>query len=100
MIPLAGVLTPVPLTIRLRPDTVLIRAAVTEAFARYIATLGDEEDEENESPIGALIEPSRISEAISAASGEYAHDLLVPAAPYSLDPTHYAVAGTITFEDP
>lgn len=94
----AGELFEVPLTLTLRPDTVATRAAVTDAYARFIATIGDEEDTVNASPIGATIEPSRISEAISAASGEYAHDLTVPAAPFTLDPTQYPVAGTITFE--
>jgi len=94
----AGELIEVPLTIRLRPDTVLTRTAVTEAFARFIATIGDDEDTVNTSPIGATIELSRIGEAISAAAGEYAHDLIVPAAPYTLTATQYPIAGTITFE--
>lgn len=94
----AGELEEVLMTVRLRPDTVLTRAAATEAFARFIATIGDEEDSVNSSPVGATIEPSRISEAISAASGEYAHDLISPAAPFTLEPTQYPVAGAITFE--
>jgi uncharacterized phage protein gp47/JayE len=95
-----GAIRTLALTVRLRPDTLLTRAAVTDAWARYVATIGDEEDEQNASPIGALIEPSRISEAISAASGEYAHDLILPAAPFELERTEYPVAGPITFEDP
>lgn len=95
----AGELAEVPMTLRLRPDTVVTRAAATAAFARFIATIGDEEDTGNSSPIGATIEPSRISEAVSAASGEYAHDLITPAAPYTLTATQYPVVGTITFED-
>lgn len=95
-----GVLNTLAITVRLRPDTVATRAAVTDAWQRFVATIGDEDDAENASPIGALIEPSRISEAISAASGEYAHDLTLPAAPFTLEPTEYPVAGTITFEDP
>ncbi|WP_417423628.1 baseplate J/gp47 family protein [Hoeflea sp.] len=94
----AGALFEVPLTLTLRPDTVATRAAVADAYARFIATIGDEEDSVNASPIGATIEPSRISEAVSAASGEYAHDLTVPAAPFTLDLTQYPVPGTITFE--
>lgn len=95
----AGELVEVPITLRLRPDTVVTRAAATDAFARFIATIGDEEDIGNSSPIGATIEPSRISEAVSAASGEYAHDLITPADPYTLTSTQYPVAGAITFED-
>lgn len=95
----AGVLRPIPLKVRLRPDTAIVRAAVTEAFERFVATIGDEDDDQNQSPIGAVIEPSRISEAISAASGEYAHDMIVPAARYTLERTEYPVPGAIEFED-
>ncbi|MEE9921759.1 MAG: hypothetical protein PBV01_00005 [Brucella anthropi] len=71
----------IPITVRVRPDTIATRAAVEEAFAAFIATIGDANDDQNASPIGARIEPSRISEAISAASGEYAHDLISPSVP-------------------
>lgn len=84
VIPLAAELVNVPVSVRLRPDGALTRAAVQAAFDRFIATIGDEDDTQNESPIGATIEPSRISEAISAADGEYSHDLTVPAARYTL----------------
>ncbi len=94
-----GVLRTLPITVRLRPDTVITRAAVTDAWQRFVATIGDEEDTQNASPIGAVIEPSRISEAISAAAGEYAHDLILPAARFTLERTEYPVAGPITFED-
>lgn len=90
----------IPITVRVRPDTVATRAAVHEAYAAFIATIGDENDDQNESPIGARIEPSRISEAISAASGEYAHDLISPSAPFTLDRDQYPLPGVITFEDP
>jgi uncharacterized phage protein gp47/JayE len=90
-------MTAIPITVRLRPDTVATRAAVTEAFTRYVATIGDADDAQNASPIGAIIEPSRISEALSAASGEYAHDLVVPAARTVLDSRQYPIAGTITW---
>jgi len=87
--------------VRLRPDTVAIRAAVTEALARFVATIGDEDDDQkNASPIAAVIEPSRISEAISAADGEYAHDLLAPAARFTLRRDQYPKPGTITWAAP
>ncbi|MBN9232779.1 baseplate J/gp47 family protein [Terribium terrae] len=89
-----------PITVRTRPDTVAIRAAVSEAYQRFVATIGDAEDTQNAGPIGARIEPSRISEALSAAAGEYAHDLLVPAAPFTLARDHYPVPGEITFVAP
>lgn len=86
-----------PASIRLRPDNALTRAAVEEAFKRFWAALGTAEDDGNESPIGATVELSRLSEEISAADGEYAHDLVVPAATYSLDDYTFPVAGTITW---
>ena len=91
---------PIPITVRLRPDGVATRTAVEEAFAAFIATIGDDSDDQNDSPIGARIEPSRISEAISAASGEYAHDLLSPSAPFTLARDEYPLPGPVTFEDP
>lgn len=93
----AGELVTLPLTVRLRPDTPRVRAAVKEAWQRFVATLGDEDDDQNSGPIGARIEPSRISEAISSASGEYAHDLIVPAAPYTLDRKEFPIAGDPTW---
>ena len=90
----------IPITVRLRPDGVATRTAVQEAFAAFIATIGDDSDDQNDSPIGALIEPSRISEAISAASGEYAHDLISPSAPFRLERDEYPLPGLVTFEDP
>ncbi|MDD9910176.1 MAG: baseplate J/gp47 family protein [Ahrensia sp.] len=88
-----------PLTVRLRPDTVAARLAVTEAWERFVATIGDDADVFNDSPVGATIEPSRISEAISAANGEYAHDLIVPAGPFTLAPTHFPTPADPVFED-
>ena len=95
-----AVLETLTLRVRLRPDTVITRNAVIDAWTRFVATIGDADDAQNESPIGATIEPSRISEAISAASGEYAHDLISPAASFTLDRTHFPIAGDITFEAP
>ncbi|UXU07192.1 baseplate J/gp47 family protein [Agrobacterium tumefaciens] len=99
VIPLAAELVNVPVSVRLRPDGALTRAAVQSAFDRFIATIGDEDDMQNESPIGATIEPSRISEAISAADGEYSHDLTVPAARYTLGIKECPVATAITWLD-
>lgn len=84
-------------TVQVRPNTVGVQASVTEAWKRFIRTLGDDEDTGNASPIGATIERSRLIEALSAAEGEYAHDLTVPAATYTLGVTEYPVAGAITF---
>ncbi len=89
-----------PASIRLRPDNAKTRAAVEEAFKRFWAVLGSPEDDGNESPIGATIERSRLSEEISAADGEYAHDLVGPTASYTLDNYTYPVAGAITWVAP
>lgn len=97
VIPLAAELVNIPVSVRLRPDGALTRAAVQLAFDRFIATIGDEDDMQNESPIGATIEPSRISEAISAADGEYSHDLTIPAARYTLGVKACPVATAITW---
>lgn len=94
-----GEIVTVPLTVRIRPDAPLTRAAVTEAWTRYVATIGDEEDERNAGPIGATIEFSRVSDAISSAAGEYAHDLILPAATYTLARTEFPVAAMPTFAD-
>ncbi|RNC91113.1 MAG: baseplate J/gp47 family protein [Oricola sp.] len=96
---LAATPAPQALTVRLRPDTVANRIAVEGAWNGFLATLGDELDEGNDSPIGAFIEPSRLSEALSAAEGEYAHDLIVPAAPVQLEPTEFATPGVLTFAE-
>ncbi|MCY1666235.1 baseplate J/gp47 family protein [Rhizobium sp. SL86] len=98
-IPVAASLADIPISVRLRPDTSVTRAAVSAAYQRFILTIGDEDDDQNTSPIGALIEPSRISEAISSSSGEYAHDLTSPAAPFTLDRAACPVAGAITWLD-
>lgn len=99
VIPLAAELVQVPASVRLRPDGALTRTAVQAAYDRFIATIGDEDDIENEGPIGATIEPSRISEAISAADGEYSHDLTVPAARYTLGTKECPIATAITWLD-
>ncbi|CUX60012.1 baseplate J/gp47 family protein [Agrobacterium tumefaciens] len=99
VIPLAAELVAIPVSVRLRPDGILTRAAVQLAYDRFIATIGDDDDMENESPIGAAIEPSRISEAISAADGEYSHDLTIPAARYTLGTKECPVATAITWLD-
>ncbi|NSL22361.1 baseplate J/gp47 family protein [Agrobacterium tumefaciens] len=97
VIPLAAELVNIPVSVRLRPDGALTRAAVQSAFDRFIATIGDEDDMQNESPIGATIEPSRISEAISAADGEYSHDLTIPSVRYTLGVKACPVATAITW---
>lgn len=94
---LAAVSQAQDLTIRLRPDNATTRQAVTEAWHVFLASLGDADDDQNDGPIGARIELSRLSEALSAADGEYAHDLIAPVANVQLGDTAYAVPGALTF---
>ncbi|MBR0643979.1 baseplate J/gp47 family protein [Plastoroseomonas hellenica] len=81
-------LVPVPLTIRLDPDTVATRASVTAAATAYFRT---------EAEIGGLLPLSRISEAISSAAGEYSHELLAPVAAIIPSPAELPVLGDITW---
>jgi len=89
----------IALTIRLRPDSIATRGAIIEAWHAFILSLRDAHDDFNASPIGATIELSRLSEALSAAQGEYAHDLIAPASNIVLNATEYAVAGLVTFAE-
>ncbi len=89
----------IPLNVRVRPDNVATRTAIKEAWEAFVPTVGDDSDDQNDSPIGAIIERSRISEALSAASGEYAHDLISPATRLLLERDEYPIAGPISFED-
>ncbi len=84
----AVTLTPVNLSIFLSPDTTATRAAVTEAVALFLAS---------EPGIGGVIQRSRLSEAISSATGEYAHRLDVPSGNITLGSAALAVPGTITW---
>lgn len=90
----------IPITVRLRPDTVATRKAIVEAWTAFVLTIGDDHDNFNDGPIGATIERSRIIGALSAADGEYAHDLIEPATSIKLDRNEYPVAGPVTFAGP
>jgi uncharacterized phage protein gp47/JayE len=84
----AASVVPLNLTIRVEPDTAAVRAAVTEAARLFLAV---------EPGIGGVIKRSRLAEAISSASGEFAHRLDLPAADMALGPTELATLGTITW---
>jgi len=60
----------VPLHIAVSPDTTRVRAAVMAAVNAHFA---------REAIIAGTLHRSRLSEAISSAAGEYAHDLIMPA---------------------
>ena len=78
-------------TIKLTPDTVANRAAVEAALDDIFA---------RESEIGGTLPHSRLSEAISAASGEYAHELTVPPADVVCAPSELATRGAVTWVAP
>lgn len=80
-----------PFTIQLTPDTVANRAAVTAAIADHFA---------REAQIGEPMPWSRLSEAISAASGEYSHELTVPAGAIAPAARELASPGAITWVAP
>lgn len=81
-------LVPVALSLRLTPDTAAVRAAVAGAFALFLQT---------EPGVGGTVRRSRLIEALSAAAGEFAHRLDVPAADIALGPRQLAVPGPITW---
>ena len=62
----------VTVTVDLSPDTPAIRAAVSAELADFFA---------REAAPGGTLHPSRISEAVSLAEGEFSHVLVQPAAP-------------------
>jgi len=82
---------PVPLTIELEPDTSSNRAAVEAAVDDFFA---------REATIGGRMPKSRISEAISAANGEYAHRLSVPPGDVEPEPRELPIRGVITWVVP
>ena len=69
-------------------DTLTIRAAVEANLREMIARDGEP---------GGTIYISRINEAISLATGEFDHELTVPAANVTHTTGHIAVMGTITW---
>lgn len=82
---------PIDLTIRALPDTDLVRAAIAKAAALHFLA---------DAAIAGTIHPSRVSETISAADGEYAHTLIQPAEPVVCGRTEIPVLGAITWLKP
>lgn len=80
-----------PYTIKLTPDTIANRAAVADALDEFHA---------REATIGGTLPHSRISEAISAANGEYSHELQVPPGDVVCAPRELASRGAITWAAP
>ncbi len=79
----------VSFTLAITPDTLANRAAAQAALADHFA---------REAQIGGAMPLSRISEAVSAANGEYAHRLVAPAVAIEPDPRELPILGAITWE--
>lgn len=85
------VLLAVPLQLAVVPDTLPVRAAVEAAARAHFAA---------EAGIGERFARSRLSEALSAASGEYRHYFALPAADIVPDRDELPVPGAVTWDPP
>lgn len=85
---LPAVLRAVPITLQVSPDTLAVRAAVLAAIAAHFV---------DDMGVGTALYRSRLSEAISSASGEYAHRLVAPAADEPAAATEILIPGSITW---
>lgn len=85
------VLLPVPLQLAVVPDTLPVRAAVEGAADAHFAA---------EAEIGERFPRSRLSEAISAANGEYRHYLALPPADVVPARDQLPVRGLTTWDPP
>lgn len=79
-------LAAVDFTIAVEPDELRVRGAVEAALTSFFA---------REARIGAPLWRSRISEAVSAAAGEYRHDLIAPEDNLSFGPRQLPMVGNI-----
>lgn len=75
--------------IKVTPDTPQVRAAVIAAMSEFYRREGGPEQ---------TIAPSRLSEAISAANGEYKHQLLAPSAEFSTARGEVVALGAMTWD--
>lgn len=87
-ITLAGSLSPTAVSLALSPDSLSTRAAALAALAGFFA---------REGAIGRVIPHSRLDEAVSSASGEYAHAIAVPAGDIVPAATAQPTLGAVTF---
>ncbi|WP_100965366.1 baseplate J/gp47 family protein [Bosea sp. FBZP-16] len=85
------VLLPVPLQLAVVPNTLPVRAAVEGAGQAHFAA---------EAQIGERFARSRLSEALSAASGEYRHYIALPPADVVPDRDELPVWGGVTWDPP
>lgn len=85
---IAPVVEPLDMSIRLSPDTALVRAAVTAELKEMIL---------REATPGGSLPVSRLSAAVSAAAGEYSHNLLAPAGDVTTSFGRISRLGAITW---
>lgn len=85
------VLLPVPLQLAVVPNTLPVRAAVEAAGKAHFAA---------EAAIGERFARSRLSEALSAASGEYRHYFTLPAGDVVPDRDELPIQGAVTWDGP
>jgi len=78
----------VNVSINLSTDTAAIRAAILAELAGFFR---------REAEPGGTVSISRLSQAISAAAGEYSHVLVAPSADVALPSTTIAVLGAVTW---
>jgi uncharacterized phage protein gp47/JayE len=76
------------LTVAIQPDSLQVRAAAEASWRAFYA---------RDAEIGGRIALSRLSEAISSASGEYRHVITAPAADVVAGPTELPVPGALAF---
>ncbi|MDI4664723.1 baseplate J/gp47 family protein [Xanthobacter autotrophicus] len=88
---LACELLPQPMTLAVDPYEARVRQAVDAAAAAFFA---------REATIGGRLYRSRLGEAISAAAGEYRHEMTVPAADIVPGPLQLPIPGAITWNVP
>ena len=84
----AATITTVALGLSVSPDNTSTRAAISSAFAAFLAA---------EPGIAGLLEMSRLDAALSSAAGEYAHRRTTPAANIPAGATELLVPGAITY---
>lgn len=80
-------LVEIDVEVGISPDTAQVRAAIAAALDLFFAGAA----------IGEPLYASRLSEAISAAGGEYAHELIAPAAITAIARQELPVLGALTF---
>lgn len=80
----------VDFTLRISPDTELVRSDIISEIAAFIR---------REAEPGETLYLSRISESISASMNEYYHEILLPVSNITFEMDEIGVLGTVTFDE-